>query len=376
MNAVVESVKPLYILGRIFGFFPFKFSENGDVKLSIFGFLHAIGIFLILDFILYLRLIHKDNYKQQGSVVSQFTFFCAILFCVCFAVVLILINFIQRKKFKKALKSISKFDAKVKFLFFCNINYKKQSQRAVFMFISNALTYTLVTLIPWYCYAILIGAETEEIFTTTLLHLMWYGILFYTVICILAIEIIYNRFKIFNEILSKVKEKEMIRNVAVLYLLLCHTLTIFNQIYSPLIALFFGCCLLCGTFVFYELFDIVYYSHENGGEFKMKIFVTFIIVMMNFQFVNLNCIFINISSKTMREGKKGDKILCESFCISKPNLLTCKRVLLFNLQLQHKEPEITCGMFKFDWSIIHNFFAATLSYLVIMIQFTQNRKSN
>lgn len=113
MDEILISVKPLYIIGKIFGFLPFKLLKNGEVKISIFSIIHGIGIFFTLNLILLLRIEHGDEYQQQGSALSKFTLLCAMFFCVSFALITNVLNFINRSKFYEIMKHFWQFDNEV-----------------------------------------------------------------------------------------------------------------------------------------------------------------------------------------------------------------------------------------------------------------------
>jgi hypothetical protein len=113
MEALVESVYPLYVVGRVFGFLPFKILKNGGIKISNLGILHGVNIFAILTTILLLRLDHGEDYKLKGSYLSKLTLFCSIMFSIGFSVSVISVNFVQRKKFCESFECVWKFDWKV-----------------------------------------------------------------------------------------------------------------------------------------------------------------------------------------------------------------------------------------------------------------------
>jgi hypothetical protein len=285
-----------------------------------------------------LRIANGQNYKQKGSFLSELTSFCGLLFCVAFSMTAITMNLLQRGKFKLAIELIGKFDAKVEEFGF-EVDNERQRRRAVVISSSVVLGYVCLGYIPWSLHAFTVDAGTEEIVAATIFHIMFIGALLFSGTCIVIVDLLKHRFEILNKILAKTSDEETFRSVASLHIVLCNLVVIFNQLGCFLMAMLFGCGLMCGTFVIYEFFDIIVYRgvEGNGG---LLLLMAIVLIVNQFYDV-LNCVFVWECSALMSEGRRGGRMVFGG-----------KRVQLFDLQVEHTEVEVSCGLFAFDWRSI------------------------
>lgn len=114
MNEILANFKPIYFVGKIFAYFPFKLLNNGSIKISIFSMIHALLVFTALDYVLYLRISHSKDYLQQGSFLSKYTVILSIAFSSFYFCTMATINFFNRNNFGALLKNLGRFDEKVR----------------------------------------------------------------------------------------------------------------------------------------------------------------------------------------------------------------------------------------------------------------------
>lgn len=75
---------------------------------------------------------------------------------------------------------------------------------------------------------------------------------------------------------------------------------------------------------------------------------------------------ITVSSWIQAEGND-TKALVHS--LTPQNLKAAKAFNLLCMQLNHKNPEISCGIFIIDWSYLFIFISTLFSYFIILVQF-------
>jgi hypothetical protein len=113
MEDIFALAKPVYILGTIFEFFPFKLTKSG-VKFSLPHALHFIFELLMVSIALVLRLRNSDSYLQGGSFLSKITFSITVLFTLLFCVFTATMNFINRHEIERFLHRFVEFEEKVR----------------------------------------------------------------------------------------------------------------------------------------------------------------------------------------------------------------------------------------------------------------------
>lgn len=185
---------------------------------------------------------------------------------------------------------------------------------------------------------------------------MWCGIALFSTISTLSARYIFVRFKILNEIaeksfLNRHAQIISINLLAAQHIELCHITRIFNKIYSVLMAVLLGVCLMATTFSLYEPYDIFKQGKEDVA---FRIYFTVVAIVVNIYYFLLDLIFVACCVKTMNEGEKTETIFLQSFYTGLQLYSRRKRSLLFIQQLSHIKPSFTCGLFKFNWKLIHS----------------------
>lgn len=353
MDGFLESIKPLYIAGRIFGYFPFKILENGEIKVSKIAIIQSVINSIIFCVVLCLRRINLENYKVEGSFISRQTFFFASLFCVCVYCITMWTYFFQRNKFTKTFARISKIDMKIEEFSEKRVNYHRHGQKASIFLTSASFSFVSFGYAPWMCLAMKSNSSFEEMMSTSLLYFLWCAVLLYSITCCISADLILKRFENFNAALGRIRNISSLNHLSRLHFLLCEMTNSFNQLYCHLKALLFGTILMCGTFISFEVFDI-FATSSNLMENSRQISFTSIIVIVGLHFAFSLNLFVYISSKIMKNGAESGTILSRKFCKLNPKLLFEKRLRMFILQLEHVEPKISCGMFEFNWTIVYS----------------------
>ena len=113
MEELHQSFLPLVKISNFFGFFPYNVQPDGKLKLSWPQIVYIILLFAVLDYIVYLRIMHMDEYTQQGSFLAQISMIIVILLTEFFIFVSHIMNFVNRKFLRIFLISLCKFDEEV-----------------------------------------------------------------------------------------------------------------------------------------------------------------------------------------------------------------------------------------------------------------------
>ncbi|KAL7015677.1 hypothetical protein ACKWTF_016593 [Chironomus riparius] len=119
MDELVKSFQPLVKTSGYFGFLPFKLQHTeGSAKPSKLKICFAIFLVVLLSYFIYLRAIHINEYRQQGSFLSKITLLISYLMTEILYTVTVVVNFLSRKVFAIYIKTLWKFDVKASLYFY------------------------------------------------------------------------------------------------------------------------------------------------------------------------------------------------------------------------------------------------------------------
>lgn len=92
MDELKRIYGPMMKFSSIFGFLPFDMQENGKVKVSKIKILYTLILLIILDYFVYLRIMHLDEYRQKGSFLSKISILFGILATEAFIIITVILN--------------------------------------------------------------------------------------------------------------------------------------------------------------------------------------------------------------------------------------------------------------------------------------------
>lgn len=116
MNELHESLAPIVKLVKLFGSFPYNIKSDGKLELSLFQIGYIVILYIVIDYFLYLRFIHINEYGQQGSFLAQSATSIVILLTEIFILITHLLNYINRKFLGKFFIDLWMFDQEVSFM--------------------------------------------------------------------------------------------------------------------------------------------------------------------------------------------------------------------------------------------------------------------
>lgn len=114
MDELHLSLIPLVKISNLFGFFPYTVKPDGKLEKSLLQVAYIISLFLIMNYFLYLRIIHINEYTQQGSFLAQIATVFIVLLTEFFIFISLILNLLNRKFLEKFLKDLWKFDEEVR----------------------------------------------------------------------------------------------------------------------------------------------------------------------------------------------------------------------------------------------------------------------
>jgi hypothetical protein len=115
MDKLQQSLTPLVKISNFFGFFPYTVKPDGKLEQSWLQVGYIITLFSIMDYFLYLRIIHINEYTQQGSFLAQIATILIVLLIELFILISLILNVVNRSFLEKFLRDLWKFDEEVSF---------------------------------------------------------------------------------------------------------------------------------------------------------------------------------------------------------------------------------------------------------------------
>lgn len=113
MQNLLKSFRPFLEILKYFGYLPFNLQSDGSLKFSVLKTLYSVTLQLILNYFLYLRIKHFDEYRMEGSFISKVSFTFAILTTSLFFTMTVVLNLINREIFDIFLREMLNFDNEV-----------------------------------------------------------------------------------------------------------------------------------------------------------------------------------------------------------------------------------------------------------------------
>lgn len=115
MREIVNTFKLFFKVGKILGFYPFKFTHDCQFELTIFGAIYStfMLIYWFIAFVMFSNGV--DNATLDGSEMSRVSYNLMSFILTAISAFIILVNLLHHEYFEKLIKLIWNFDFKVSF---------------------------------------------------------------------------------------------------------------------------------------------------------------------------------------------------------------------------------------------------------------------
>lgn len=201
-----------------------------------------------------------------------------------------------------------------------------------------------------------------------------------TTICyMLVILAIYVRLKVVNDYIKEYISKDQttveedckaITIVTILHSKITETTNLINICFS------FNTVTYLFQLVFFTIFfSFGFYHYIISQNSELTQLLLNVVTLQWILFYLIGIMWVIVLSCRIKSQGNLTAVLFHKMLIKKNNPKILKIVQLSALQFHHHSPEISCGMFKMDWSLMLTMIGAVFSYIIILIQFdsTQNK---
>lgn len=115
MEDLVKFFSQFFKILLFFAYLPFELHTNGHLFISKTSCFCSLLFLTLLDYFIYLRIIHMSEYRLEGSFLSKISFLCGTLMSRGFTMASIITNIYQRKRLEKVIKLLCSFDQEVNY---------------------------------------------------------------------------------------------------------------------------------------------------------------------------------------------------------------------------------------------------------------------
>lgn len=113
MDELINCLKPLVSISKMFGFLPFNLQSDGTLKFSRIIFFYSVISVVVSKVFAVLKMIHMDEYRMEGSFISKISFVLANLMSIAFTIISIIMNLIHVDILEAITKTLWAFDNEV-----------------------------------------------------------------------------------------------------------------------------------------------------------------------------------------------------------------------------------------------------------------------
>lgn len=381
MNNFYNSIKLFYLTSKFFGTFQFSIHKN-ELELKTFYIFYSI---CVASFTFYLYKMRQQDLRHDNALLDS-VLQIRFAFSISSSISIYFQNFFMYRKFEKLIKNFEDFDRKTEFdgrkflkiskVSFCYLWFKFLAFTfLVFFSYQNKMPITFLVMVI-----------VTQLFTVL-------PVVSHTIMCVVIILGINERFKVFNKMLkeifiqernfervpkilsqntksSKIKFKNFqniskinqihsnylnthqnslnFLNLSQLFLLnlkLVEIIKNFNAFFLFSISIFNGSAL---TGIITNLFTL-YLNLTGKDENPLYYLETSFAWNISIQLLNLFVIFA--CCKVNNEIKRSQLISYDGIVEIK-NKKVRKKFEIFILQLKHTKVKFSCGLYEFDWEII------------------------
>jgi len=118
MKNILKVFSPFLSYGRIYGFYPFRFTHDGRAEITILRAFHSILMIFFFSTMFAFFAIGAVVLQGQGSDLSIISSIFSAFFIAIIAVLIILSNLFHYRYFETLIKSFWNVDMKVTFRYF------------------------------------------------------------------------------------------------------------------------------------------------------------------------------------------------------------------------------------------------------------------
>lgn len=179
----------------------------------------------------------------------------------------------------------------------------------------------------------------------------------------LVVLSLYKRLRYMNEVLeSKNINESRVRGLRRIHSKLCDTLDDINFCFTLNLLNFFSQFTFFSIFYLFDSYRFLTSTSRTEQEFAFNVITGCYLLFVCW----FSAFMITISSWIKGEGKETALLIHSHVPKSSKH---AKALSLFCMQINHKKPEISSGIFIVDWTFLFALISTLFSYLIILIQF-------
>ncbi|EJY57725.1 AAEL007935-PI, partial [Aedes aegypti] len=388
IDNVFQSIRPLIIVLKVFGFIPIFDHRTTILKGVTFwrSFLYSIcfGSLYVYAIITY---VMRDSYTRKYSsvILGRAEIFFTVLFYSAI-IISIVCAFAYRNTNLQVLQKLNRMDQLLQEKLRTRIDHGKVHS----LMIVGIACHFIMTFIICGSYEtvhVTVFAKLGIVKARILFHFICgFAFMLTIVVPIVQVILLVARFQALNNafrmyfpttpscggflsstshtetvICNEKEQLAVLKQIKILHDKLNDVVELVNYCFSVQITFCVGLCFVIGVVCSFGLFRAFIYRNEL---FYMGV-LNFVWYMYYLFFV---LFFIAVGSKITREGKRIGVLVHKAInCASSSAVIN--ELNIFSQQLLHRSPVITCGLFVYDWTLLYTMIGATATYLIILIQF-------
>lgn len=354
-SSFLSSICPTLTILKVTGFLLFSIdasqwtSKVTKVDKIVMAF--TILYHILLNFI-YFRSLFGDAYDSFSNKILAFSTPALIFYDYFVNFVAIVWIFLKRESFVKMTRYFSEIDDELE----STMNYTKDKVKNVKVILSVSVSMIILNVSDYFA----LNLAEIKVNGSDMILLAWN---YFAQVIQLTSQIVFileikKRLKIMN---LKLNSKS-VKNIAKIHLKTIKIIAEFNEIFSPLLFLYFAdfFCWLCVL-----IFDIVSFPYNNFGQ-------TMSIVMMNVPHA-LYMIFMIYFIIKSTEGVKSEdqKLLLKVHENILENGDPSGDFVKFSAQIVSFPVKITCGLINFDWRLFFKVIKLIVLRLILKLTFNK-----
>lgn len=155
--------------------------------------------------------------------------------------------------------------------------------------------------------------------------------------------------KNFQNILNSYSQTYILKLLSIMHIQLIDTIKLVNGVFTLPIALFMALNLCGFTFSLYETYDLLKSSTKHVHHIGYTITISF----FHIHYFIYNFVAIFVSTLVARERDMTHEILQRIFN-GNFDANTRRQLRLFMMQTKHSRVDFSCGIFNYDWILLHS----------------------